>query len=118
MRLTYRDGTVPHINEKGNYVAAYSDRAMRDVINKLAAYEDAEEQGRLVILPCKVGDTVWQIIKYYTFGEVGDPGEENYRIEPRTFEIQHIASFGKTVFLTREEAESALAALKGATEDV
>lgn len=26
---------------------------------RLARYEDAEEQGRLVILPCKLGDTVW-----------------------------------------------------------
>lgn len=30
-----------------------------DVIDKLAEYEDLEEQGRLVKLPCKVGDTVY-----------------------------------------------------------
>ena len=30
-----------------------------DVARKLAEYEDAEEQGRLVVLPCKVGDTVY-----------------------------------------------------------
>lgn len=30
-----------------------------DAADKLAAYEDAEEQGLLVRLPCKVGDTVW-----------------------------------------------------------
>lgn len=30
-----------------------------DIINKLAAYEDAEEQGLLIRLPCKVGDTVY-----------------------------------------------------------
>ena len=31
-------------------------------MEKLADYEDAEEQGRLVKLPCKLGDTVWQIM--------------------------------------------------------
>lgn len=32
-----------------------------DAIDKLSAYEDAEEQGRLIILPCKVGDTVYKV---------------------------------------------------------
>lgn len=31
----------------------------QQLIDKLAYYEDLEEQGRLVILPCKVGDTVY-----------------------------------------------------------
>lgn len=30
-----------------------------NALNKLADYEDAEEAGTLVRLPCKVGDTVW-----------------------------------------------------------
>ena len=29
------------------------------ICEKLGKYEDLEEQGRLVKLPCKVGDTVW-----------------------------------------------------------
>ena len=33
----------------------------RDAIQKLAYYEEAEEQGRLVVLPCKVGDS------YFTY---------------------------------------------------
>lgn len=33
-----------------------------DVIDKLAKYEDLEEQGRLIKLPCKVGDTVYVIV--------------------------------------------------------
>ena len=32
-----------------------------EVLNRLAAYEDAEEQGLLVRLPCKEGDTVYVI---------------------------------------------------------
>ena len=33
-------------------------------IRKLAHYEDAEEQGRLIILPCKEGDTIYKIVKF------------------------------------------------------
>lgn len=89
--------------------------------NKLAHYEDLEESGRLVELPCKVGDTVYfpserfpaeidgivinengiyfQWIQYdrgYELTEVWDYGEF------------HIDDFGKTAFMTREEAEAAL----------
>ena len=32
---------------------------VEDMIEKLADYEDLEEQGRLIKLPCKVGDTVY-----------------------------------------------------------
>ena len=31
----------------------------QDLIEKLAHYEDLEEQGRLIELPCSVGDTVY-----------------------------------------------------------
>ena len=40
---------------------ARSDVTIREIISRLSAYEDAEEQGRLAILPCKVGDVVWRI---------------------------------------------------------
>lgn len=36
-------------------------RYISDALEKLAKYEDLEEQGRLVKLPCKVGDTVYVI---------------------------------------------------------
>ena len=32
--------------------------------DKLAHYEDLEEAGRLIELPCKVGDTVWNVNEY------------------------------------------------------
>ena len=38
---------------------------LEDILEKLAHYEDLEEQGRLVELPCAVGDTVWLIEKNY-----------------------------------------------------
>lgn len=37
-------------------------KTIDDVIDKLAEYEDLEEQGRLIKLPCKVGDTLYRLV--------------------------------------------------------
>lgn len=88
-----------------------------NVLNRLAEYEDLEEQGLLLRLPVKVGDTVYAI-RY---------GEENdfIVVETKIIEIRQnvngiffeplisrkaykIDDFGKEVFLTQEEAEQKL----------
>lgn len=63
------------------------------MVRKLAAYEDAEEQGLLIKLPCRVGDTVYVIAKcenilmhrdddYFTgTGEIECPFENQCEIE-------------------------------------
>lgn len=63
----------------------------------------ADEDGRLVVLPCKVGDTVY--IKRRTFDGTDIVG----KTELWWSDIPYI---GKTVFLTREEAEKALEKMK------
>ena len=80
-----------------------------NAIQKLAKYENYEEQGLLLRLPCKVGDTI------YRFWYVCDTP---YRIQEQTIKtlsqvvaIMEDGSFGKSVFLTREEADKALAEL-------
>lgn len=95
---------------------------------KLKAYEDAEEQGLLLRLPCKVGDTVYCIFSRYTkcthyseeFDEYScqgceyecDSKREKYIQDMRAYSLDWIVTnlqnFGKTVFLTREEAEAKL----------
>lgn len=87
-------------------------------IDKLAEYEDAEEQGKLVILPCKLGDSVWFIPKYN--GKVlGMILEDKVQMIGVTSKGVHLKlrnnhdhnkmyMLGKTVFLTKEEAEAAL----------
>ena len=71
--------------------------------DKLAEYEDLEEQGFLLKLPCKVGDTVYQI-----------DAERVYESEVKwiIFDCDDIAfderAIGGSIFLTREEAEAAL----------
>lgn len=69
---------------------------------------DAENEGRLVVLPCKVGDTV-----YRTFAPNGrEPVISAHTFMSVYYIVQWIDKFGKTVFLTREEAEAAVAADK------
>lgn len=106
---------------------------VRMALAKLADYEDADEQGSSQQLPCKVGETVWVVtspfnvfndIEYdedmknevyeafvssVTFYECG----EQYRIYAKA--TNHFigayfreCDFGKTVFLTKSEAEAKL----------
>lgn len=103
---------------------------IRAVLKKLAAYEDLEEQGLLVRLPCKVGDKAWDNdfgypesyeIKAFSYGYCDSYVEpdiedqiifyyENYSGSiTGSFAMSEI---GKTVFLTREEAEKKLEELK------
>lgn len=93
-----------------------------DCIKKLAEYETAEEEGRLVVLPCKVGDTVWMIHQeltdsiHFTISKMSIVELRGNRINPIWFVIDgeygktsfSPSEIGKTIFLTREEAEKAL----------
>ena len=89
---------------------------LQEIANKLCDYEDAEEQGLLLRLPCKVGDTVYAVIcgkwvaegrleRYSYLGE-GLSCIVNYE---HFGTCQMFGWFNKDVFLTREEAEAALA---------
>lgn len=76
-----------------------------DLLRELA---EADKDGRVVVLPCKVGDTVWRIKR--TFEEY--PDRSKPYIEPSGFLLQDVFNISKTVFLTREEAKKALEAMK------
>lgn len=87
---------------------------------KLARYEDLEEQGLLVRLPCKVGDTVYCENEEYEIYQFYFRSENKTETPAIRFfaECMYNANcddidfwdyeIGKTVFLTREEAEAAL----------
>ena len=79
------------------------------VYRKLKEYEDLEEQGRLIKLPCKVGDDVYYIL--------GIPNEMPCTIDKCTFELSDINKIGKTLFLTKSEAEAKLKELRGERND-
>ncbi len=75
------------------------------ITNRLELYEDLEEQGLLIKLPCKVGDDVYLIHNICN-------GKWT-KIEKVKSGISLYNYFGKTVFLTREEAEKALKEMEG-----
>lgn len=93
---------------------------LEKVLEKLAIYEDLEEQGLLVRLPCKVGDDLYCIVN----GEVKKLKVHSFEIpdfEITDIEFKYVDGFkivrfvgevGKTVFLTREEAEKKLEEMK------
>lgn len=93
-----------------------------EIADKLAAYEDAEEQGLLVRLPCKVGDALYYLNPFdeienckITMIQQKADGTWKFRV---TTDFSHDVTtdaIGKTVFFTRAEAE---AALKGEPKDV
>lgn len=93
---------------------------LQEAYNIIQEYKELEEQGLLLRLPCKVGDTVWWINSCYTFNGVKRVDEEIVKSfvfdeDGLTIVMSGIAmgEYGKTVFLTREEAEQALAEMKG-----
>lgn len=101
--------------------------AIWKAIQKLAHYEDLEEQGRLICLPCKVGDAVYEILppcddtllcetfqKFFISRCVNK--ECGHYIQIKQFRIELLKKFGNTVFLTKEEAEAKLKELKEGVE--
>ena len=91
----------------------YGKANLQSLINKLAAYEDAEEQGLLLRLPCKVGDTVYKVdrvsnkIKQHKVVKF-EVGRAVDQVDFENFDYCFLHHFGKTVFLTKSEAEAKL----------
>lgn len=97
---------------------------LHSALMELKKYQEADKDGRLAVLPCKAGDTVYEVTSRKTISE--------YRVKAIRVELfctfiewDIVAGFvdksifgvpvdeiGKTVFLTREEAERALEAMK------
>ncbi len=76
---------------------------------RLRELAEADRNHQIVIRPCKIGDTVWRIKR--TFEEY--PDKSKPYIEPDAFLLQDVFNIGKTVFLSREEAEKALQEMEG-----
>ena len=85
---------------------------------RLRELAEADKDGRVVVLPCKVGDKLYRVFA----GEIFEHrvGSMKYFAIQRRWDIETYpfcpcveSSIGKTVFLTREEAEKALAEMEG-----
>lgn len=98
--------------------------ALSMAISALYDLSQAEEDSRLIIPPCKVGDAVWVItgttIKLCTVDRIHILGNGQVQIRAKYFVTDNIYlyldMFGKTVFLTCAEAEAAIEARKGGKE--
>ena len=96
-------------------------KTIDDVIDKLAQYEELEEQGLLLRLPCKFGDTVYSIANNGKIYPVKATREIRIvdgvlHIICESCKYSDLVShddIGKTVFLTQAEAEAKLKELRG-----
>ena len=112
-RLTYRGSEK--MTEDALTISSYSDYPTRRIIEKLAEYEDLEEQGLLLRLPCPIGTIVYNTTWWDNITEKVDvDGKTFYRTVPKykvsksTFSLVDIYDFGKAVFLTKAEAKQKL----------
>lgn len=127
--MTCPDGTkIYDISNKLFKADASRAAKTRMILERLAAYEDAEERGLLLRLPCEVGTAVFEIVellecKYdyecpfddlYDVNKCEDPDrtcENEYTshvVIEKKFDISMLDKIGITVFLEKEDAENKL----------
>ena len=99
---------------EGRYIVMRD--AEQEGVARLRELAEADKDGRLVVLPCKVGDTVYfallgRIIEKQVFSIVAFSNSTRIYCGG-TSEYFRPEDIGKTFFLTREEAEAALKAMK------
>ena len=101
--------------------------AMMSVLNSIGSYDrlrelaEADKDGRVVVLPCKVGDTIyfahahsilWYKVTGYEMGKASISQVHSKHVDKETGLTFNFTfrpgSIGKTVFFTREEAERAM----------
>lgn len=103
------------------------DEEIEAVYRRLKEYEDLEEQGRLVKLPCKVGDVLYfahhdRVISSEVLSAKYHAEAENHGVfirERLTIDVEGVSAeidfcdIGKTVFLAESEAYKKLKELRG-----
>lgn len=118
-----KNGTYNCLLEDDCEICDYNNK----ILEKLAHYEDLEEAGRLITLPCKVGDAVYEILPPCNDTLLCEMFQQLYisrclnkecghYIQIKQFRIELLKDLGRTVFATKAEAEAKLAELKGGAE--
>lgn len=117
----YEDtGLTPEQCENAKVIieSAFSDDTSKE--ERIRELLKADKAGRVVVLPCKVGDVVYGFhVEKTILPMVAKWIETNtdgwciaVQYTPMAPRFYRFSDFGKTVFLTREEAEKALEARK------
>lgn len=95
---------------EGRYIVMRD--AEQEGVARLRELAEADKEGRLVVLPCKVGDTVYRLFA----GNPDNPVIATLKINTVAEAVKLIGKMGMHkyigTFLTREEAEKALEAMK------
>lgn len=122
------------IDRYGNHDSLFyqEHKLVKEVIEQLKEYQNLEEQGLLLRLPCPIGAEVWEIgnqlfidsngckdcVCYYDSGiecfcDCDEDVPACTKIVSKKFTIRMLNDFGKTVFRTKEEAEAKLKEMRG-----
>lgn len=94
---------------EGGHVELLNDIAERlaNCEQSLQIYQDLEEQGKLLKLPCKIGEPV-----YYIQGHCEGIPKEAMFVDRTFFNLDMLSKIGTEFFLTQEQAEVALKEMK------
>lgn len=108
------------LGENAGHMWDFAQAAGNMTVGRLKELAEADKDGRVVVLPCRVWDTVWRIVRdgepHITRDEVRDmcfADDMTLCVELVGGRVTFTEKFGKTVFLTHEEAEKALQEMEG-----
>lgn len=93
---------------QGEHFSGLEMAKLHSALMELKKYQEAAKDGRLVVLPCKVGTATY----YIHYPIVVYPDKSEPEIKRGIFTLCDLDRVGYSVFLTREEAEKALEAMK------
>ena len=125
------DEAIKHCYEKADCSECGQEhKQLGEWLEELKHYKQLEETGRLIELPCAVGDTVYEVqeirkrIQEYTVISIHYSHSSiliGWEIKDGNGIYSNLNGFeasaiGKTVFLTKEEAEEQLKELRGEQE--
>lgn len=118
-RLTVKGATSQRDIDKLLELSNENQFGRNEAYYKLQHYEDLEEQGRLIELPCAVGDTVYWISESDACLFCNSPCHERceegaLKIKEIPFKPHMLNEIGEIIFLTKEAAEAKLAEMEGA----
>lgn len=130
-RLTKKDKHGKYVSKEHLSILCNtfsSEHRLKAILNKLGEYEDAERQGLLLQLPCKVGDTIYEVyyenrkyiirehvVNQFVYISYREPRIEIYCERENGFLLSSITGkLDEGLFLTREEAEAKLKEMEGA----
>lgn len=137
-RLTVEE-IIERYKRKANGIASYRKgkeyweyKQIKEYLEELKRYKELEEQGKLIITPCRQGDTVYIVKKVYRSKESGGNEVAMARVTGicsvrnlegeiiwciRVFDkygeyLLPFRTVGKSVFLTEQKANEALEKMK------